>query len=155
MSTVQDFHDYITNTMYEHDQTSKKMSIKQTFEDKFLDMDVVIHPSRKSVKTTYHNKNADILNLGYQKVSRFHDAAAPSPLNGKLSTISNILVKMHDSTTLSEDTIMPCLQLLHEALFLGFTVNEFLSAINKAYRSRCQPYWIHLHNLVQFAYSNL
>lgn len=141
-------HTYITQSLYEHDQTTKYFNLKQQTDNKFLDYNIIISPDKKSIKTTYHNKNHNTISTHSQQISRFHHAQAPSPINVKLLSIANILIRIHDTTTFQYDILSPTFDVLYEAIFLQYTIPDLLSIIIKTNRTRPNQIWHRIHQII-------
>ena len=131
--------DLIENHTY--DNQFKNLLVKPQNDNCFLDSFIVIYNNQQSVAITYNNKNASIIDSNNQTVGRFHHIKAPSLITHKLSAAQAILIKIHDFTTFNFDMIFPICSLIHELHTLQYPQNHIMSAITKASRSRPNPIW--------------
>jgi len=157
---VNQTHEYITKQLYEHDQPQQLFTIKQTnihspLENIFLDYITVITQNRKNIKTIYHNKNKTTTTTNTQAVSRLYTENAPTHISIKLTAISTLLIKIHDTTTLPQDFIIPTFQILHKIQTLGYTHKHFQSILTQVNKSRPHETWNTIHLITKTLHKHL
>lgn len=139
---------YIKHHLYEHDIENKNLLIKKEKTNTFLDANIIFYNNHSQVKLTYNNKNTSILRTRTQTIGRFHDVNAYTSTKIKTNACATILTRIADFTTLTQDMLIPTIELITEMLTLGYNINHIHATLMKANRSRPSNNWTQIDKAI-------